>query len=94
MSVSLSFCSFSLCWWIVRDVFELSRGVYVMANIYPRIIAVRSGGDSYLVETSEGRGVVYVLRSRIVSEEMQLDAFLKFGYWEELQESMMIDELE
>lgn len=60
---------------------------------YPRIIAVRTGRDTYLVETSEGRGVVYSLHSSAVSPEMKIDAFIKFGYWEEFDGSMTVGEL-
>jgi len=47
----------------------------------PKIVAVR-GKDIYLIQTSKNRGFVFSKEDKSTSKEMDLDAFLKFGYWE------------
>lgn len=64
-----------------------------MGTEYPRIVAVREGGDAYLVEVAKGRGVVYHGRPLRRSPEMDLDAFLKFGWWVEANGSLRLEDI-
>ena len=46
-----------------------------------KIIATR-GDNIFILQTSQTKGYVVNLDEGIVSEEMEIDAFPKFGYWE------------
>ena len=48
-----------------------------------KIVAKR--GDAFLVELEQGKGFMVDERNG-KSEEMEVDAFLKFGYWYPLDE--------
>ncbi len=49
-----------------------------------KIIATR-GSSTFLIVKSNGRGYVLSLDTGTISEEMDVNAFLKFGYWEEYE---------
>lgn len=46
-----------------------------------KIVAVRGNGI-YLIQTAKKRGHIFSAIEQSMSDEMDLDAFLKFGYWE------------
>lgn len=49
-----------------------------------KIIATR-GSNTFLIIKSDERGYVLSLDTGTISEEMDVNAFLKFGYWEEYE---------
>lgn len=57
-----------------------------------KIIATR-GDNIFILQTSQTKGYVINLDEAIVSEKMEIDAFLKFGYWEPYNGPVTADEL-
>ncbi|MGI5823364.1 MAG: hypothetical protein ACOX6Z_05410 [Dethiobacteria bacterium] len=57
-----------------------------------KIIATR-GDNIFILQTSQTRGYVVNLAEGTTSEEMEIDAFLKFGYWEPYNGSITVGEL-
>jgi hypothetical protein len=54
------------------------------AKTMEKIIATR-GSNTFLIIKSDERGYVLSLDTGTISEEMDVNAFLKFGYWEEYE---------
>lgn len=57
-----------------------------------KIIATR-GDNIFILQTSQTKGYVVNLGEGIVSEKMEINAFLKFGYWEPYEGPVTADEL-
>ena len=57
-----------------------------------KIIATR-GDNIFILQTSQTKSYVVNLEEQTVSEEMEIDTFLKFGYWEPYNGPVKAEEL-
>ncbi|MEH7342634.1 PD-(D/E)XK nuclease family protein [Bacillus sp. JJ1532] len=59
----------------------------------PRIVIAQQDEKTLLLQLGSGRGQILDLHSNIVNPAMNIDAILKFGYWEDCVNEYKCDEL-
>ena len=57
-----------------------------------KIVAVRGNGI-YLIQTTKNKGRIFSTVEQNMSDEMDLNAFLKFGYWEPYSGNLQPEDL-